>query len=123
MLCRFVCSSRSHESDRDAHRHRQHGARAGGAGKFSPTWESLKHHETPAWFRDAKLSAQGFNEGKGKPFMAADVWFTQKGNALYAIVLGSPTNAVSIKSLGQSAKLLDQSVIKIQLLGSRKKIS
>jgi alpha-L-fucosidase len=38
----------------------------------------------------AVLSAQGFNEGKGKPFTAADVRFTIKGNVLYTIVLGTP---------------------------------
>jgi len=70
----------------------------------------------------AALNAQGFNEGKGKPFTAQDVRFTQKGNTLYAIVLGSPTNGVNLHSLGRSAKLLDQSVSKIQLLGSREKI-
>ena len=51
------------------------------------------------------------------------MWFTQKGNTLYAIVLGLPTNGVSIKSLGQSAKLLDQPVKRIEMLGSREKIS
>ena len=70
----------------------------------------------------AKLTAQGFNEGKGKPLTAADVRFTQKGDALYAIELGWPTNGVSITSLGKSAKLLDQSIKTIQLLGSTEKI-
>jgi alpha-L-fucosidase len=71
----------------------------------------------------AKLSAQGFNEGRGKPFTARDVRFTQKGSALFAIVLGWPTNGVSITSLGKSAKLLGQrSIKKIQLLGSREKL-
>lgn len=73
----------------------------------------------------AKLSAQGFNEGKGKPFTAEDVRFTQSkdGKTLYAIVLGAPTNGVSIKSLALSANLLTQRIRKIQLLGSREKIS
>ena len=73
----------------------------------------------------AKLSAQGFNEGKGKPFTSEDIRFTQSkdGKMLYAIVLGAPTNGVSLKALGQSANWLPQSVKKIQLLGSREKIS
>ncbi len=73
----------------------------------------------------AKLSAQGFNEGKGKPFTSEDIRFTQSkdGKTLYAIVLGAPTNGVSLKALGQSANWLPQSVKKIQLLGSREKIS
>jgi len=70
----------------------------------------------------AALSAQGFNEGKGKPFTAQDVRFTSKGDTLYAIVLGWPTNGVSIKSLGKSAGLLDQPIRKIELLdGGQKK--
>jgi len=36
------------------------------------------------------ISAQGFNEGKGKPFTWQDVRFTAKGDALYAIVLDNP---------------------------------
>ena len=68
------------------------------------------------------LSAQGFNEGKGKPFSAADVRFTTKGNALYAIELGAPTNAVVIKSLGTAAKLLDKPIGNITLLGSNEKV-
>jgi alpha-L-fucosidase len=73
----------------------------------------------------AKLSAQGFNEGKGKPFTAEDVRFTQSkdGKTIYAIVLGAPTNGVSIKALGQSVNLLAPSIKKIQLLGSRERIS
>ena len=67
----------------------------------------------------AKLTAQGFNEGKGKPFTADDVRFTQAkdGRTLYAIILGAPKGGVSIKSLGKSAKLLDQTIADIQLLG------
>ena len=71
----------------------------------------------------AVLSAQGFNEGRGKPLTAEDVRFTQKGNVLYATVLGAPTNGVSIKSLGKNAKLLDQKISRIQLLGSKEKLT
>jgi alpha-L-fucosidase len=72
----------------------------------------------------AALSAQGFNEGKGRPFTAEDVRFTQSkdGRTLYAIVLGSPTNGVSIKSLGKSAGWLNTSIRHIQLLGSKENI-
>jgi alpha-L-fucosidase len=73
----------------------------------------------------AKLSAQGFNEGKGKPFTSEDVRFTQSkdGKTLYAIVLGAPTNGISIKALGKSAKLLDKPVKKIETLGSKEKLA
>jgi alpha-L-fucosidase len=68
----------------------------------------------------ATLTAQGFNEGKGKPLTAADVRFTQKDNTLYAIVLGAPTNGVSIKSFGISVGLLDKPISTVELLGGGK---
>jgi len=70
----------------------------------------------------AKLTAQGFNEGKGKPLTSEDVRFTRKDSTLYAIVLGAPTNGVSIKSLGKSAGLLDQNVKNVELLGSGERL-
>ena len=72
----------------------------------------------------AKLTAQGFNEGKGKAFTSQDVRFTQTkdGRTLYAIVLGAPASGISIQSLGCSAKLLERTIKKVQLLGSREKI-
>ena len=70
----------------------------------------------------AALSAQGFNEGKGKPFTAADVRFTTKGNALYAIVLGNLQQDLQIKSLGTAAKLLNKPIDNITLLGSDEKV-
>jgi alpha-L-fucosidase len=78
--------------------------------------------EGPASETAAPLSAQGFNEGKGKPFSAEDVRFTTKGNTLYAIVLDWPTKPLQIKSLGTAAKLLDKPIADIQLLGSDEKI-
>ncbi len=66
----------------------------------------------------AALTAQGFNEGKGKPLTAQDVRFTKKGDTLFAIVLGAPGADVSIKSLGKSSKLLGFDLDRIELLGS-----
>ncbi len=60
----------------------------------------------------APIQAQGFNEGKGKAFTAADVRFTQKGNTLYAIVLGPPKDPLGIKSLAT------EKIAGIRLLGS-----
>jgi alpha-L-fucosidase len=71
----------------------------------------------------AALSAQGFNEGKGKPFTAADVRFTTKGKTIYAIVLGTPQQDLQIKSLGMAAKLLDKPIGNITLLGSKEKVT
>ena len=71
----------------------------------------------------AAHSAQGFNEGKGKPFTAADVRFTTKGETLYAIVLGTPQQTLQIKSLGTAAKLLDGPIGGITLLGGGDKVA
>jgi alpha-L-fucosidase len=68
------------------------------------------------------LSAQGFNEGKGKPFTADDVRFTSKAGTLYAIVLGAPMKAIQIRSLGAAAKLLDGPISNITLLGSGEEV-
>jgi alpha-L-fucosidase len=74
--------------------------------------------EGPALDSAAPLSAQGFNEGSGKAFTSEDVRFTQKGNALYAIVLSQPTQAVHIRSLGKNARLLDKAIANVQVLGN-----
>jgi alpha-L-fucosidase len=66
----------------------------------------------------AKITAQGFNEGRGKPFSAQDVRFTMKGNALYAILLGVPAGPSDIKSLGIKANLLDRSIVSVEQLGA-----
>lgn len=55
--------------------------------------------EGPAMQETAALSAQGFNEGKGKPFTPEDIRFTKKGNILYATTLGVPVKEVLIKTL------------------------
>lgn len=78
--------------------------------------------EGPQMASAAPLNAQGFNEGRGKPFTAEDVRFTSKGETLYAVVMGKPTAAISVKSLGKDAKLLEKSISKIELLGSQEQI-
>lgn len=72
-----------------------------------------------------ELKAQGFNEGKGKPFTAEDVRYTvsKDGRHLYAIVLGRPDGPVALKSLGQTAALLDRPIASVQQLGSTEKIA
>jgi len=56
--------------------------------------------EGPATDSAAPISAQGFNEGKGKPFGAEDIRFTVKGKMLYATLLGWPAgNETLIKKL------------------------
>ena len=71
-----------------------------------------------------ELSAQGFNEGKSKPFTAEDVRYTasKDGNTLYAIVCGLPVGPVALKSLGETAALLDHPVAKVEQLGAAETI-
>ncbi|MBN2684647.1 MAG: hypothetical protein JXR40_05165, partial [Pontiellaceae bacterium] len=73
----------------------------------------------------APISAQGFNEGKGKPFTNQDVRYTvsKDGRTLYAIVMGWPQGSMTLKSLGTDAGLLKQKVLKVRLLGSGASIS
>lgn len=60
--------------------------------------------EGPAIESAAPLSAQGFNEGKGKPFTAEDIRFTTKNKCLYAIMLGWPeSGSALIKSVNDTA--------------------
>ena len=75
--------------------------------------------EGPAIQQAAPLSAQGFNEGKGKPFTAEDIRFTVKGNILYAFLMGWPgENEARIGSLGyQSIPKGGKKIGKVSLLG------
>jgi alpha-L-fucosidase len=75
--------------------------------------------EGPSVGNAPKIEAQGFNEGKVK-IGVDDVRYTTKGKVLYAIVLGSPTKPVVLKSL--SAGLLEGSIADIQLLGDSGKV-
>jgi alpha-L-fucosidase len=70
------------------------------------------------------LSAQGFNEGKGKPFTAEDVRYTvsKNGGTLYAIIMGWPDKSLELKSLGTDAGHLDSKVKSIELLGDRSSV-
>lgn len=73
--------------------------------------------EGPAMESAAPLSAQGFNEGKGKPFEAKDIRFTSKGNDLYIIPMGWPKDGkLLIKSLDANNPALGK-INKLTLLG------
>jgi len=74
--------------------------------------------EGPATESVAQLSAQGFNEGKNKPYVAQDIRFTTKGNALYAISFGWPDDGkIVIKNLGSNNPNF-ATITKVELLGS-----
>ncbi len=69
------------------------------------------------------MQGPGFNEGDGSPFTAEDIRFVRKGDALYVHVLGAPKSAVTIKSLGTAARLLETSIARVTLLGSDEKLT
>jgi alpha-L-fucosidase len=70
----------------------------------------------------AALSAQGFNEGKGKPFTPDDVRYTTKGDALYVIALGAPKAPLRLTNLGSAAGKLKGTIQSLSLLGSNDKV-
>lgn len=71
--------------------------------------------EGPAIESAAPLTAQGFNEGKGKPFGAEDFRFTKKGNTLYAAMLGWPAGKEAlVKKLALNST---GTIEKVSLLG------
>src|SRR5690606_13300635 len=73
--------------------------------------------EGPAQEDAPELHAQGFNEGKGKPFTSDDIRFTQKGNTLYAIIMGvSDKKSFRVTSLGKE-KANQKGVNKVEILG------
>jgi alpha-L-fucosidase len=79
-------------------------------------WETFGEGPASA---GAEIQAQGFNEGRGKPFTAEDMRFTtsKDGRTLYAIVLGWPDTTATIKSLGTKAGLLKRPIARVDLLG------
>jgi alpha-L-fucosidase len=66
----------------------------------------------------APLSGPGFNEGKGKPFSAADIRFTAGKDAVYAFVMGWPEGGtVTIKSMRAGGEHLHKPVARVELVG------
>jgi alpha-L-fucosidase len=77
--------------------------------------------EGPAIESAAPLSAQGFNEGKGKPFESKDIRFTTKGKVLYATAMGWPEGGnIVIKSLAKGNSLHTTKISNVELLGRGK---
>lgn len=80
--------------------------------------------EGPAMESAAPLSAQGFNEGKGKAFSSSDIRFTTKEGLLYATVLGWPEdNKVRIKTLKKGSREMAKAVANVSMLGRDEKLS
>jgi alpha-L-fucosidase len=79
--------------------------------------------EGPAQEGAAALSAQGFNEGKGKPFGAEDIRYVTKGKTLFATALGWPTNGrLLLKSLAAGGPHYPGKVKHVELLGAPGKL-
>ena len=79
--------------------------------------------EGPAIAEAAPLNAQGFNEGKGKPFGSADIRFTAKGELLYAIALGKPADGkIIIKSLATNNELYSNAISRVELAGTKQSL-
>lgn len=69
------------------------------------------------------LTAQGFNEGKGKPFTSQDIRFVQKDNVLYATVMDWPENGTAvIKSLGTELPYYTGKIKQIKLVSTGEKL-
>jgi alpha-L-fucosidase len=66
-----------------------------------------------------KLDGAGFNEGK-LAYNERDIRYNQKGNVLYATVMGVPMEDISFKSLVKN--IGTQEIKKIELLGSKEKL-
>jgi len=78
--------------------------------------------EGPA--QEAKLTEQGFNEGKGKPFTHQDIRFAVKGDALYATAMGWPEDGkLVIKSLAKSSELFPNEIQKIEWLPTKQSLN
>ena len=77
--------------------------------------------EGPAIESAAPLSAQGFNEGKGKAFGAEDIRFVAKGETLYATFFAWPESGkIVIKNLSRDKY---KPITKAQLLGAGANLS
>ncbi|RBQ11817.1 alpha-L-fucosidase [Pedobacter miscanthi] len=79
--------------------------------------------EGPSLKQTTALTAQGFNEGKGLPFGAADIRFAVKGKDLFATVMGWPDQGfVLIKSLANGAVHYPEQISNVQMVSTGEKL-
>lgn len=57
-----------------------------------------------------------------RPYEAADIRFTTKGDAVYAFCMNKPTSDIKIASFGKSSKVSNGTVASVKLLGSNQKL-
>jgi alpha-L-fucosidase len=72
----------------------------------------------------ATLAGGSFSESKvkGMSFTPQDIRFTQKGDAVYAILLSWPEYEVQIKALGRNATSAPARILSVSLLGNGSKL-
>ncbi|NJO68808.1 MAG: alpha-L-fucosidase [Bacteroidetes bacterium] len=58
-----------------------------------------------------------------RPYNAADIRFTTKGEKLYAFCMNSPVSDIRISALGKDSKLNSQSIAAVKMLGSKEKLN
>lgn len=74
--------------------------------------------EGPAVDGAAPIEGPGFNEGKNKPYTGADLRFTTRAGAVYAVVMGKPNGPeVRIASMGLAGSRLASPVRQVRILG------
>ena len=75
--------------------------------------------EGPSTQAQEPLRAQGFNEGRNKPYTAEDLRFVQKEGKLYAFALAWPeSGALTIKSLAAGSPHAPGQIDRVELLGA-----
>jgi alpha-L-fucosidase len=80
--------------------------------------------EGPAQQTSAQLNAQGFNEGKGKPFTPEDIRFATKDNVLYATAMGWPQEGkLVVKNLAKSSKYFPKEIQKVEWLPTKQSLT
>jgi alpha-L-fucosidase len=74
--------------------------------------------EGPSVTSAAPIQAQGFNEGKNKPYTGADLRFTQKDGTLYVYAMAWPeSGTLVVKSLAEGSPLAPGKVEAVAALG------
>ena len=76
--------------------------------------------EGPAQQGVAQLNAQGFNEGKGKPFTFEDIRFATKGDVLYATAMDWPKDGkLLIKTLAKNSTQFPREIQKVEWMPTK----
>ena len=76
--------------------------------------------EGPAQQGVAQLNAQGFNEGKGRPFTFEDIRFATKGDVLYATAMDWPKDGkLLIKTLAKNSTQFPREIQKVEWMPTK----